>query len=37
MRDVVRNTRELSPDDRKAMAIYVKSLSPAEGRKPVSP
>lgn len=34
MRDVVRNTRELSPDDRKAMAFYVKSLPPVEGRKP---
>src|SRR5437588_7584650 len=34
MRDVVRNTRELAPEDRKAMATYAKSLPPVEGRKP---
>jgi mono/diheme cytochrome c family protein len=34
MRDVVRNSRELKPEDRKAMADYLKSLPPVEGQKP---
>jgi mono/diheme cytochrome c family protein len=34
MREVVRNTRELSSEDRNAMATYIKSLPPLEGRKP---
>jgi mono/diheme cytochrome c family protein len=34
MRDVVRNARELTPEDRKAMATYLKSLPPVEGQKP---
>jgi len=31
---VVRNTAQLSKDDRAAMAIYIKSLPPVEGPKP---
>jgi mono/diheme cytochrome c family protein len=31
---VVRNTSELSKDDRAAMAVYIKSLPPVEGPKP---
>jgi mono/diheme cytochrome c family protein len=31
---VVRNTSQLSEDDRAAMAIYIKSLPPVEGPKP---
>jgi mono/diheme cytochrome c family protein len=31
---VVRNTSQLSKDDRAAMAIYIKSLPPVEGPKP---
>jgi mono/diheme cytochrome c family protein len=34
MRDVVRNARELTPEDRKAIASYLKTLPPVEGRKP---
>lgn len=31
MTPVIRNTSQLSEDDRKAMAVYLKSLSPVEG------
>jgi mono/diheme cytochrome c family protein len=34
MAAVVRNTAQLIPADRKAMAVYIKSLPPAEGPKP---
>jgi mono/diheme cytochrome c family protein len=34
MREVVRNTAQLTPDDRAAMAVYIKSLAPVEGLKP---
>jgi mono/diheme cytochrome c family protein len=34
MAPVVRNTSQLSPEDRKVMAIYIKSLPPVEGPKP---
>jgi mono/diheme cytochrome c family protein len=34
MTSVVRNTAQLSPDDRNALAHYVKSLPPTEGPKP---
>jgi mono/diheme cytochrome c family protein len=34
MRAVVRNTAELSPGDRQAIAAYIKSLPPIEGQKP---
>lgn len=34
MADVVRNTAQLSPDDRAAIAVYVKSLPPVEGYAP---
>src|SRR5918992_1156634 len=34
MRAVVRNTSQLSPQDRAAIAAYVKSLPPVEGPKP---
>lgn len=34
MAPVVRNTGQLSPDDRKAMATYLKSLPALEGPKP---
>jgi mono/diheme cytochrome c family protein len=34
MRAVVRNTAELSPADRQAIAAYIKSLPPVEGQKP---
>ncbi|BAT59671.1 nicotinate dehydrogenase subunit B [Variibacter gotjawalensis] len=34
MAPVVRNTGQLSPDDRKAMAAYIKSLPAVEGPKP---
>ncbi len=34
MRGVVRNTAQLSAEDRSAMATYVKSLPPVEGPKP---
>jgi mono/diheme cytochrome c family protein len=33
MTAVVRNTGQLAPEDRAAMAIYVKSLPPVEGPK----
>jgi mono/diheme cytochrome c family protein len=33
MRAVVRNTSQLAPQDRAAMALYVKSLPPVEGPK----
>jgi hypothetical protein len=31
---VVKNTAQLRPDDRAAIAAYVKSLPPVEGPKP---
>lgn len=31
MTPVIRNTSQLSPEDRKAMAVYLKSLAPVEG------
>ena len=31
---VVRNTGQLGPDDRAAVAAYIKSLPPVEGPKP---
>jgi len=34
MREVVRNTAQLSPEDRAAMAAYLKSLPPVEGPQP---
>jgi mono/diheme cytochrome c family protein len=34
MTEVVRNTEQLSPQDRAAMAAYIKSLPPVEGEKP---
>jgi mono/diheme cytochrome c family protein len=34
MADVVRNTAQLTPDDRAAIAVYIKSLPPAEGYSP---
>jgi mono/diheme cytochrome c family protein len=34
MVDVVRNTAKLSPEDRAAIAVYIKSLPPVEGLKP---
>ena len=34
MVEVVRNTAQLTPDDRAAIAVYIKSLPPVEGRKP---
>lgn len=34
MVDVVRNTSQLTPDDRAAMAVYIKSLPPVEGPTP---
>jgi mono/diheme cytochrome c family protein len=34
MEDVVGNTSKLSDDDRRAMAEYLKSLPPREGRRP---
>jgi len=34
MVDVVRNTSQLTPDDRAAMAVYIKSLPPVEGLTP---
>ena len=33
MAPVIRNTSQLSPEDRKAMAVYLKSLAPVEGPK----
>jgi mono/diheme cytochrome c family protein len=33
MTPVIRNTSQLSPEDRKAMAVYLKSLAPVEGPK----
>lgn len=33
MTPVIRNTSQLSEDDRKAMAVYLKSLAPVEGPK----
>jgi mono/diheme cytochrome c family protein len=36
MRRVIKNTSQLSPDDRKAMAEYLKSLPPVEGPTPPS-
>ena len=33
MAAVVRNTSQLSPEDRDAMAAYIKSLPPVEGPK----
>jgi mono/diheme cytochrome c family protein len=34
MADVVRNTAQLTPDDRAAIAVYIKSLPPVEGYAP---
>jgi mono/diheme cytochrome c family protein len=34
MAAVIRNTSQLSPEDRAAMATYIKSLPPVEGPKP---
>jgi mono/diheme cytochrome c family protein len=34
MGPVIRNTSKLPPEDRKAMAIYIKSLPAVEGQKP---
>jgi mono/diheme cytochrome c family protein len=34
MREVVRNTAEISADDRTAIATYIKSLSPVDGPTP---
>jgi len=34
MVDVVRNTAQLTPDDRAAIAVYIKSLPPVEGYAP---
>jgi mono/diheme cytochrome c family protein len=34
MAAVVRNTGQLAPEDRAAMAAYLKSLPPVEGPKP---
>ncbi len=34
MADVIRNTAQLSKDDREAMAAYIKSLPPVEGTAP---
>ena len=36
MADVVENTSKLSPEDRAAMAAYLKSLPPRPGKKPPS-
>ncbi|SDR24094.1 Cytochrome c, mono-and diheme variants [Rhizobiales bacterium GAS113] len=36
MNEEVRGTRQLSPDDRAAIATYIKSLQPVEGPKPPS-
>jgi mono/diheme cytochrome c family protein len=33
MKPVIRNTSQLTPEDRAAMAIYIKSLAPVEGPK----
>ena len=33
MAPVIRNTSQLSPEDRKAMSVYLKSLAPVEGPK----
>jgi len=33
MASVIRNTSQLSPEDRAAMAVYIKSLPPVEGPK----
>jgi mono/diheme cytochrome c family protein len=37
MAEVVRNTAQLSAEDRAAMATYIKSLPPVEGPKPPEP
>ncbi|HXX26180.1 MAG TPA: cytochrome c [Pseudolabrys sp.] len=34
MVDVVRNTAQLSPEDRQAIAVYIKSLPPVQGLSP---
>jgi hypothetical protein len=34
MRRVIRNTSQLSPEDRAAMAEYLKSLPPVQGPTP---
>jgi mono/diheme cytochrome c family protein len=34
MTDVTNNTGRLSDEDRKAMAVYIKSLAPVEGPTP---
>ena len=33
MAPVIRNTSQLTPEDRDAMAAYIKSLPPVEGPK----
>jgi hypothetical protein len=33
MAPVIRNTSQLMPEDRAAMAVYIKSLPPVEGPK----
>ncbi len=33
MAPVIRNTSQLSKEDRAAMAVYIKSLAPVEGPK----
>jgi mono/diheme cytochrome c family protein len=37
MAEVVRNTAQLSAEDRTAIATYIKSLPPVEGPKPPEP
>jgi mono/diheme cytochrome c family protein len=34
MADVIRNLSKLAPDDRRAMAVYLKALPPRPGKKP---
>jgi mono/diheme cytochrome c family protein len=36
MSEVIRNTSRLTPDDRRAMAVYLKALPPRPGRKPAT-
>jgi hypothetical protein len=36
MAEVIINTAKLSPDDRRAMAAYLKALPPRAGKKPAS-
>jgi hypothetical protein len=37
MAAVVRNLAELKPEDRKAVAAYLKSIQPIENPKPAAP